>query len=105
MRTVKEILGILMLAGGVVGLGQFLPGFAMLFDDYLVGFILAAIAIPLVRMMYKSHMTKVAKLPQEVRDKKEKESQKWWKETSEATFSPSQPLDLRNVTNDDSLIK
>jgi hypothetical protein len=105
MRTLKEIGSLLLLAGVIVGVGQFLPGLNVLFDDYLVGFFLAAIAIPLVRMMYKSHMTKVAKLPQDVREKRKKESQEWWKETSEATFSPSQPLDLRNVTNDDSLIK
>ncbi|ALP53714.1 hypothetical protein Tel_11515 [Candidatus Tenderia electrophaga] len=105
MRIFREICGLLLLAGIVVGFGQFLPGLAVLFEDYLVGFVLVAIAIPVFRRIYKSHMANVAKLPLDERKKKERESQKWWKETSEATFSPSQPLDLRNVTNDDSLIK
>lgn len=101
MHTFKEICGLLLLAGIIVGIGQFLPGLNVLFDDYLVGFFLAAIAIPLARMMYKSHMTNVAKLPQEIREKRERESQEQWEETCEATFSLSQPLDLRNMTNDD----
>jgi len=78
MRILKEIGGLLLLTGAIVGLGQFLPGLNVFFDDYLVGFFLAAIAIPLVRIMYKSHMTKVAKLPQEIREKRERESQEQW---------------------------
>lgn len=101
MHTFKEICGLLLLAGIIVGIGQFLPGLNVFFDDYVVGLILAAIAILLVRMMYKSHMTKVAKLPQEMRGKRERESHEQWEETCEATFSLSQPLDLRNMTNDD----
>ena len=101
MRTLKEVCGLLLLASIIVGLGQFLPGLNVLFDDYLVGFFLAAIAIPLVRMAYKSHMAKVGKLPPDVREKGEKESQDWWEETSEATYSPSRALDPRNIYNDD----
>jgi len=101
MRTLKEIGGLLLLAGVIVGLGQFLPGLNVLFDDYLVGFFLAAIAIPFARIIYKSHMANIAKLPQDIRGKREKESQEQWEETCEATFSLSQPLDLRNMTNDD----
>lgn len=101
MRTLKEIIGLLLLAGIIVGTGQFLPGLNVLFDDYLVGFFLAAVVIPVARMMYKSHMDKIAKLPQDVRKKKEKESQDWWEETSDATYSPSRALDPRNIYNDD----
>ncbi len=43
MRTLKEIGGLLLLAAAIVGIGQFLPGLNVLFDDYLVGFFLAAI--------------------------------------------------------------
>ncbi|MFQ5469729.1 MAG: hypothetical protein ACE5EH_05405 [Gammaproteobacteria bacterium] len=100
MRTLKEIIGLLLLAAIIVGLGQFLPGLNVLFDDYLVGFFLAAIAIPVVRMVYKSHMDKVSKLPPDVWEKREKESLEQWEETCEATYSLSQPLDLRNMTND-----
>jgi hypothetical protein len=101
MRTLKEIGGLLLLSSVIVGVGQFLPGLNLLFDDYLVGFLVVAFVIPVVRMAYKSHMTKVAKLSPEVRNRRKKESQEWWKETSEATYSPSRTLDLRNVTNDD----
>lgn len=101
MRILKEIGGLLLLTCAIVGLGQFMPGLNVFFDDYLVGFFLAAIAIPLVRMMYKSHMAKIAKLSPKVRKKKEKESQEQWEETCEATLSLSEPLDLRNMTNDD----
>jgi len=100
MRTLKEIIGLLLLAGIIVGLGQFLPGLNVFFDDYLVGFFLAAIAIPVVRMMYKSHMVKITKLPVDVQEKREKESKEWWKETSDATYSPSRTLDLRNIHDD-----
>ncbi len=105
MRTFKEICSLLLLAGIAVGLGQFLPGLAWLFEDYLLGFVLAAIAIPVFRRIYKCHMDRVAKLPPDVRAKKEKETRERWEETCEATFSPSRPLDLRNMTNDDSSIK
>ena len=101
MRTLKEICGLLLLACFIVAVGQFLPGLNVLFDDYLVGFFLAAIAILVIRMMYKFHMVKVAKLPPDVREKREKESQEWWKETSEATYSPSRALDPRNIYNED----
>ena len=101
MHTFKEICGLLLLAGIIVGIGQFLPGLNVLFDDYLVGFLVAAVVIPIVRMAYNSHMAKVGKLPPDVREKRKKESQDWWEETSEATYSPSRTLDLRNVTNDD----
>ena len=101
MRILKGIIGFLLLAGIIVSIGQFLPGLNVFFDDYFAGFLLAAIVIPLARMMYKSHMDKVAKLSPEVRQKKEKESQEQWEETCEATFSLSEPLDLRNMTNND----
>ena len=100
MRTLKEIIGFLLLAGIIVGFGQFLPGLNVLFDDYWVGFVLAAVVIPVARMMYKSHMDKIAKLSPEVREEREKESQKWWEETSEATYSPSRALDPRNIHDD-----
>lgn len=98
MRTLKEISGLLLLAGVIVVVGQFLPGLNVLFDGYFVGFLLATIAILVIRVIYKFHMAKVAKLPPDVRVKREKESQVQWEETCEATFSLSQPLDLRNMT-------
>jgi hypothetical protein len=101
MRRLKEICGLLLSAAIIAGIGQFVPGLNLIFDDYLVGFILAAIAIPVVRMMYIVHMVKVSNLAPDVRDKREKESREWWEETSEATFSPSRILDLRNIYNDD----
>jgi hypothetical protein len=100
MRRLKDICGLLLSAAIVAGIGQFVPGLNLIFDDYLVGFILSAIAIPVVRMMYKVHVAKVSKLPPDVREKREKESREWWQETSEATYSPSRTLDLRNMTND-----
>ena len=100
MRILKEIIGFLLSAGIIVSIGQFLPGLNVFFDDYFAGFLLAAIAIPLVRMAYKSHMIKVGKLPTDVREKRKKESQDWWEETSEATYSPSRSLDLRNIHDD-----
>lgn len=101
MRTLKEIGGLLLLAGVIVGIGQFLPGLNVLFDDYWMGFLVAAVVIPVVRMAYKTHVAKVAKLSPEVRDRRKKESQEWWEETSEATYSPSRSLDPRNIYNDD----
>jgi heme A synthase len=101
MRRLKDICGLLLSAAIVAGIGQFIPGLNLIFDNYLVGFILAAIAIPVVRMMYRAYMTKVSKLPPDMREKREKEGREWWKETSEATYSPSRVLDLRNMTNDD----
>jgi hypothetical protein len=101
MRRLKDICGLLLSAAIIAGIGQFVPGLNLIFDNYLVGFILAAIAIPVIRMMYRAHMAKVSKLAPEVREKREKECQKEWEETCEATFSLSQPLDLRNMTNND----
>ena len=100
MRTLKEICGLLIVVGIIAVFGQFLPGLNVLFDDYFAGFLLAAIVIPVARMMYKSHMDKITKLPVDVQEKREKESQEWWKETSEATYSPSRTLDLRNIHDD-----
>jgi len=100
MRIFKEIIGFLLLAGIIVGVGQFLPGLNVFFDDYFAGFLLAAIVIPLARMMYKSHMVEVTKLPVDVQEKRESESQEWWKETSEAMYSPSRTLVLRNIHDD-----
>lgn len=101
MRTLKEIGSLLLLAGVIAGVGQFLPVLNVFFDDYWVGFLVAAVVIPIVRMAYKSHMTKVAELPPDVREKMKKESQEWWEETSEATYSPSRTHDPRNIYNDD----
>lgn len=101
MRTLKEIFSLLLVVGIIAIFGQFLPGLNVLFDNYFAVFLLAAIVIPIARMMYKSHMDKIAKLSPEVRGKREKESQEQWDETCDATFSLSQPLDLRNMTNDD----
>ncbi|MCF6337895.1 MAG: hypothetical protein L3J84_08075 [Gammaproteobacteria bacterium] len=101
MRTLKEICGLLIVVGIIAVFGQFLPGLNVLFDDYFAGFLLVAIVIPVARMMYNSHMDKIATLSPEVRQKKEKESQEQWEETCEATFSLSEPLDLRNMINDD----
>ena len=101
MRTFKEIFGLFLLAGIIVGIGQFLPGLNVLFDNYVVGVFLAAIAIPLARMMYKSHMDKVSKLPPDIQEKRGKESQEWWEKTSEAIYSPSRVLDPRNIYSDD----
>jgi hypothetical protein len=101
MRAIKEIGGLQLLAGVIVAIGQFLPGLNVFFKDYVVGFFLAAVFIPIVRMVYMSHMTKVAELPPEVLEKRKKESQEWWEETSEATYSPSQAHDPRNIYNDD----
>ncbi|HFD86169.1 MAG TPA: hypothetical protein ENJ35_00660 [Gammaproteobacteria bacterium] len=100
MRTLKEICGLLIVVGIIAVFGQFLPGLNVLFDDYFAGFLLAAIVIPVARMMYKSHMAKITKLPVDVQEKREKESKEWWKETSEATYSPSRTLDLRNIHDD-----
>ena len=100
MRKLKEICGLLLSAAIIAGIGQFVPGLNLVFDDYLVSFILAAIAIPVVRMMYRAHMAKASKLAPDVREKREKESREWWQETSEATYSPYRILDLRNIYND-----
>jgi len=99
MRTVKDIICLLGLATIIVGMGQFLPGLSVLFDNYLVGFFLTVAAILIFRVYYKAHMARVAKLPPAVREKREKESQEWWEETNRATFCPSEQLDLRNMTN------
>ncbi len=72
MRTLKEIYGLLIVVGIIAVFGQFLPGLNVLFDDYFAGFLLAAIVIPVARMMYKSHMDKIATLSPEVRQKKKK---------------------------------
>jgi len=90
MRALKEICGLLLVVGIIALFGQFLPGLSVLFDDYFAGFLLAAIVIPVARMMYKSHMDEIATLSPEVRLKKEKESQEQWEETCEAKFSLSQ---------------
>jgi len=78
MRTLKEISGLLLLASVIVGVGQFLPGLNVLFDDYLVGFLVVVVVIPVIRIMYKLHMVKVSKLSPKVRKEKEKENQAWW---------------------------
>ena len=100
MRRLKEICRLLLSAAIIAGIGQFIPGLNLIFDNYLVGFILTVLAIPVIRMMYRAHMAKVSKLAPDVREKREKESQKRWEETRKATFSLSRPLDLRNMTND-----
>jgi hypothetical protein len=101
MRTIKEIIALLLLAGIFVGLSRFLPGLALLFENYLVGFVLAAFIIPIVRLLYKSHKKKISNLPLHIQKKKKQECQDWWEETSEATYSPSRVLDPRNIYNDD----
>ena len=101
MRALKGVCGLLLVVGIIAVFGQFLPGLNVFFDDYFAGFLLAAVVIPIARMMYKSHMDKITKLPVDVQEKREKESQEWWKETSEATYSPSRSLDPRNIYNDD----
>ncbi len=98
MHIIKQMVGLLMVATAVAVGCYFLPFFNRLFEDYIAGFFVVAVVLPIGYAMYKSHMVAVAKLPSDVRAKKEKESQEQWDETCEATFSPSQPLDLRNMT-------
>ncbi len=101
MRALKEICGLLLVVGIIAVFGQFLPGLNVLFDNYFGVFLLAVIVVPVARMIYKSHMDEIDRLSPKVRLKKEKESQEQWEETCEATFSLSEPLDLRNMTNND----
>jgi hypothetical protein len=98
MRLLKEICGFLLLAAIIVAIGQFLPVLNVLFDDYIAGFILAAIIILATRMLYKSRMAMVSKFPPDICEQKVKESHGWWEETTEATYSPSRALDQRNMT-------
>ncbi len=99
MHIIKQMVGLLMVATAVTVACYFLPFFNRLFEDYIAGFFVVAVLFPICYAMYKSHMAAVAELPPDVRAKKEKESQERWKETDEATFSLSEPLDLRNMTN------
>jgi len=105
MLVIKQIIGLLLVAVMVTVACYFFPFVNDLLEDYIIGFFIVAIVLPVGLAMYKSHMTEIEKLPPDVRAKSEKENQDQREESSQATFSPSQPLDLRNVTNDDSLIK
>jgi len=98
MRLLKEFFGFLLLAAIIVAIGQFLPVLNVLFDDFFTGLIWAAMIILVTRMLYKSRKTMASKLSLEMRERREKDSQDWWNETSEATYSPSQALDQRNMT-------
>ena len=98
MRLLKEFFGYLLLAAIIVAIGQFLPVLNVLFDDFFTGLIWAAMIILVTRMLYKSRKAMASKLSPEMRKRREKESQDRWDETCEATFSLSQPLDLRNMT-------
>lgn len=101
MRLFKDICGLLLTAGFIVGVGQFLPVLGVLFDNYLFGFALTVMAILICRVMYRYYMIRVNKLPSDVRRKREKEGQEGWDETCEATFSLSESFDPRNMTNID----
>jgi len=99
MHVIKQIIGLLVVAVMIAVACYFLPFFNSLFADYVVGFFVVAIVLPIGLAMYKSHMNDISKLSPDVRLKREKESQDWWDETTEATHSPSRALDLRNTTN------
>ncbi len=98
MRLLKEFFGFLLLAAIIVAIGQFLPVLNVLFDNFFMGLIWAAMIILVTRMLYKSRKAMASILSPEMRKRREKESQDWWKETSEATYSPPLALDLRNMT-------
>ena len=99
MYVIKQIIGLLVVAVMITVACYFLPFFNSLFADYVVGFFVVAIVLPIGLAMYKSHMEEVSKLPPDVRLARKKESDKRWKETDEATFSLSESHDLRNMTN------
>ena len=97
MYVIKQIIGLLIISVAC----YFLPSFNSLFEDYVVGFFVVVIVLSIGRAIYKSHIAAVSKFPPDVRIKREKESQDWWDETTEATHSPSHAMDLRNMTNID----
>lgn len=99
MNVIKQIIGLLMVAMAITMACYFLPFLNGLFDNYIVGFYVVAIVFPIGLSMYKAHMDSIKKLPPDVRMEREEECLKRWKETEEATFSLSEPLDLRNMTN------
>jgi len=98
MHVIKQIVGLLVVAVMIMVACYFLPFFNSLFADYVIGFFVVAIVFPVGRVVYQSHMNDVSKLPPGARLKREKESQDWWDETTEATHSPSRALDLRNIS-------
>jgi len=103
MLVIKQIIGLLLVAVMIAIACYFLPFVNDLLEDYIIGFFIVAVVLPVGRAMYKSHMATVAKLPPDIREKREKESQEQWEETDEATFSPSEPLDLRNMAKTKSI--
>jgi|GEM_PF-1688513 len=97
MNLIKQIASLLIVATAITVACYFLPFLNNLLEDYLVGFYLAAIALPLGIKWYGAHMVKVRALPNAVRYKREKECKDWHKEDSEAMTCPSQCYDERNI--------
>lgn len=97
MGAVKQIIGCLVLATFVAVACYFLPIVNGLFGDYLMGFFLGALVLPIGLKWYEGHMVKVRAMSQPVRKTREKECKDWHEEDREAMTCVPHCYDARNV--------
>ena len=93
----KQIIACLLIATCVAVGCYFLPFVNNLFGDYLIGFFLAALVLPVALKWYEAHVAKVRVVSQPVRKKREEECNDWHKEDSEAMTCAPHCYDARNV--------
>ena len=99
ISLIKQIIACLMIATLVAVACYFLPFINGLFGDYLIGFFIAAIMLPIGLRWYDSHMANVRRLAQKEQNKRLKECKDWHREDREATTLEPHNYDVRNVDN------
>ena len=97
MNLIKQIVSLLIVAIAITVACYFLPFLNSLFEDYLVGFYIVAIVLPLGLKWYEAHMVKARAMSQPVRKKREKECKEWHREDRDAATLEPHNYDARNV--------
>lgn len=96
ISLLKQIIACLMIATLIAVACYFLPFVNGLFGDYLIGFFIAALVLPIGLKWYEAHMAKVRAMSQPVRSEREKERKEWrQKHGDESTGSNC--YDQRNI--------
>lgn len=105
MKHILNISKHLVLASFVTGLLMFLPVTGAFIEKVPAGFLVVAGLVAFVIFVAGRIKKRASRIDPVMVAKAQADANEYWEKSSKATFSPSESLDLRNVTKIDSLFK
>lgn len=105
MKHILKILKHLVLTSFVTGLLMFLPVTGAFIERVPAGLFIVAGVVALMIFVIGRIKRRTSRMDPVMAAKAQADANEYWEKSSKATFSPSESLDLRNVTKIDSLFK